>query len=67
MATNTETDLQLRGSTETEQIDAELDLDELIGQLEGVDWRLVPDVSAVTAATFTKKLRLARDDLQEGV
>lgn len=54
-------------STVPADVEADLDLAELIEQHESTDWSNVPGVSAAEAAAWTQRLIEARDHVQEGL
>ena len=50
-----------------DDVEADLDLAELIEQHESTDWSDVPGVSAAEAGAWTARLIEARDRVQEGL
>lgn len=55
------------GSVAEDDVEADLDLAELIEQHENTDWNDVPGVSAAEAGAWTRRLIEARDRVQEGL
>lgn len=55
-----------RASVAEDDVEADLDLAELIEQHENTDWNAVPGVSAAEAGAWTQRLIEARDRVQEG-
>lgn len=49
-----------------QQHEAALDLDELVEQMETIDWRDVPSISSPEAAVWTQRCLEALDELQVG-
>jgi len=68
MSMKTSAGLQDSGTTDesnTETIEADLDLSELIDQHEDTDWSAVPGISAAEAGAWTARLIEARDAVKE--
>jgi len=62
--------LQDSGTTDEsspENVEADLDLAELIDQHEGTDWSEVPGISTAEAGAWTARLIEARKNAQEGL
>lgn len=56
-----------RASAAEDDVEADLDLAELIEQHENTDWNAVPGVSTAEAGAWTQRLIEARDRVQEGL
>ena len=55
------------GESSTANIEADLDLSELIEQHENTDWSEVPGISAAEAGAWTARLIEAREAVKEGL
>jgi hypothetical protein len=53
--------------SDDKNVEADLDLAELIEQYENIDWSDVPGISAAEAGAWTARLIEARDTVQEGL
>ena len=70
MSMKTSAGLQDSGTTEEstpENMEADLDLAELIEQHENTDWSEIPGISAAEAGAWTARLIEARDAVKEGL
>ena len=70
MSMKTSAGLQDSGTTEEstpENMEADLDLAELIEQHENTDWSEIPGISAAEASAWTARLIEARDAVKEGL
>lgn len=53
-------------ASEEKRAEIDLDLDELIGLMEAVDWPAVPTISAAEAAAWNARLQEAREAVLDG-
>ena len=70
MSMKTSAGLQDSGTTDEstpENVEADLDLAELIDQHENIDWSDVPDISAAEAGAWTARLIEAQETVLEGL
>ncbi len=70
MSMKTSAGLQDSGTeaeSDGKNVEADLDLAELIEQHENIDWSDVPGISAAEAGAWTARLIEARDTVQEGL
>jgi len=70
MSMKTSAGLQDSGTTDesnTETIEADLDLSKLIDQHENTDWSEIPGISTAEAGAWTARLIEARDAVKEGL
>ena len=70
MSTKKSAGLQDSGTTDestTENVEADLDLAELIEQHENTDWSGFPGISAAEAGAWTARLIKAQDAVKEGL
>ena len=69
MSMKTSAGLQDSGTTDEsppENVEADLDIVELIEQHENTDWSEIPGISAVEAGAWTARLIEARDAVKQG-
>ncbi|ERG98710.1 MAG: hypothetical protein J07HQX50_02757 [Haloquadratum sp. J07HQX50] len=55
------------GESAPENVEADLDLAELIEQHENTDWSEIPGISAAEAGAWTARLIESRDAVKEGL
>ena len=70
MSMNTSAGLQDSSTTDestTENVEADLDLEELIEQHENIDWSDIPSISPAEAGAWTAWLIEAQETVQEGL
>lgn len=53
--------------SDAENLEADLELSEVVDQHENTDWTAVPGISAAEAGAWTARLFEARETMQEGL